>query len=237
MKSKNAQVQKLTREVLEQSLDDASKVNLYFDYVNSKDLNGLQLKILEKMKCGHCGWCCTSCNCMLLEDDIIVLCKHLKCTFDEFYEKYMDKDTVLNYLKLPCPFLESTGDVINGINVTRCIVYEARPKICKHFPFTANLLTVDPCIIGKDIIDMIQMEYGIKKVVNKEDERTLTKKEKEEHKKNEDQAQKKSSIYDALEVFLPQFNYTQGHLIAVMDKPLLEKTIKVLNKKSKHEKI
>lgn len=237
MKLKNVQVQKLTKDILEQSLDSASRVNLYFDYVNSKDLEGLQLKILEKMNCGHCGWCCTSCNCMLLEDDIIALCKHLKCTFDEFYEKYMDKDTVLNYLKLPCPFLESTGEVRDGIDVKRCVVYEVRPKICKHFPFTANLLTVDPCIIGKDIVEMLQRECGIKKVVNKEDEMTLTKKEKEEHKKNEDQAQKKSSIYDALEVFLPQFNSTQGHLIAVMNRPFLEKTIKVLNKKSKSEKM
>lgn len=237
MKLKNAQIQKSTKKILEQSLDNMLETNLYFEYINSKGLEDLQQNILKKVNCRHCGWCCASCNCMLVEDDIVALCKHLKCTFDEFYDKYMDNETILNYLKFPCPFLESTGEVRDGIDVKRCTVYEVRPKVCKHFPFNGNLLVVDPCLIGKGIIEMMQRECGIKKVVNKEDERILTKKEMEEHKRNDEQAKKASAIRDVVSAFLPQFNSVYGHLVAVMNKPLLEKTIKVLNKKSKGEKI
>lgn len=237
MKSKNAQTQKPIKKMLEQSLDNMLETNLYFEYINSKGLEGIQQKILEKMNCRHCGWCCNSCNCMITEDDIMALCKHLKCTFDEFYGKYMDNETILNYLKFPCPFLESTGEVRDGIDVKRCVVYEVRPEVCKRFPFNGNLLVVYPCLIGKEIIEMMQKELGIKKVLNKEDERTLTKKEMEEHKKNDEQAKKVSATHDVLSAFLPQFNSVYGHLIAVMNKPLLEKTIKVLNKKTNGEKI
>lgn len=232
MKPKNVRVKESVKKTLEQSLDKVLETNLYFEYINSKGLEELQQKILQKVECGCCGWCCGSCNCMITEDDIVKICKYLKCTFDEFYDKYMDKETVLNYLKFPCPFLESTGDVVDGIEIKRCVIYEVRPKVCRHFPFNGCLMNVDPCMIGSRIIKMVEKECGIKKVLTKEDEIVLTKKEKEKHKKNEEQAKKSAAVYDIFDIFLPQFNSVYGHLVAVVDKPLLEKIIKILDKKN-----
>ena len=235
MGSKNVQTKGSPDKIIERSLDNVLETNLYFEYINSKGLESVQQNILEKVNCRHCGWCCTSCNCMVNEYDIVALCKYLRCTFDEFYDKYMDNETVMNYLKFPCPFLESTGKIKDGVDVKRCIVYEVRPKVCRHFPFNGSMLVVDPCLVGSGIIEMVQKEYGIKKVLTKEDEKVLTKKEKEKHEKNEVQAKKASAIYDILDVFLPKFS-SGGHLIAIMDKPLLEKTLKILNKKEREEK-
>ena len=134
---------------IDKSLESAMNTGMYFEYINSKGLEVLQQEILGKLKCGNCGWCCSSCNVLLSEDDIIVLCRHLGCDFNQFYEKYMDKETLMNYLAFPCPFLDMSKEN------EKCIIYEVRPKVCRHFPFNASLLNVDPCLIGKDIIAIV----------------------------------------------------------------------------------
>lgn len=204
--------------IIEESLENAMNTDMYFEYINSKGLESLQQEILGKLQCGNCGWCCSSCNVLLAEDDIITLCKHLGCDFNQFYEKCMDKETVMNYLAFPCPFLDMSKEK------EKCIVYEVRPKVCRHFPFNASLLTVDPCIIGKDIIAIVDDKIAGKMTdkMSKKDLEGL----KEKLKKDKEKAKGTMAIYDRLDVFLPQFNEVYGHLVAVIDKDLLSKIAK-----------
>ncbi len=120
-------------------------------YHTIQEIHPLKLKILKNVTCRRCGWCCKSCNAMLSQQDIDLLCKYLQCNFEELYEKYMDKNARIPYLKLPCPFLNEDND---------CDVYPARPKTCKEFPFNEFTAIIDPCMLGKDIMDIIEEIEG-----------------------------------------------------------------------------
>lgn len=143
---------------------DISKI-----YHDIQEMYPLKLKILKKMTCKRCGFCCKSCNAMMSKQDIDLLCKYLQCTFEELYEKYMDKSAKIPYLKLPCPFLNEDND---------CEVYPARPKVCREFPFNEFTAIVDPCRLGKDIRGIIEEIEGpiteinedMQKVANQNDE-------------------------------------------------------------------
>lgn len=111
-------------------------------YFQIQEMYPLKLKILKHVTCKRCGFCCKSCNAMLSKQDIDLLCRYLECSFEELYEKYMDKNARIPYLKLPCPFLNEDNE---------CDVYPARPKTCREFPFNEFTAVVDPCPLGKDI--------------------------------------------------------------------------------------
>lgn len=131
------------------SKNDLGAFSKMYHYL--QDIYPIKLKILKMVKCHECGFCCKSCNVMLSNQDIDSLCKYLQCSFEELYEKYMDKNTRTPYLKLPCPF--SNKD--NG-----CDVYPVRPKPCKEFPFNEFTLVVDPCPLGKDIRRIVEEIEG-----------------------------------------------------------------------------
>ena len=120
-------------------------------YHQLKEMFPYKLKILRNTTCKRCGFCCRSCNAMISKQDIEMLCKYLQCSFEEFYEKYMDKNTRIPYLKLPCPFLNKDND---------CDVYPARPKVCKEFPFNEYNLIIEPCELGKEIRGIIEEICG-----------------------------------------------------------------------------
>lgn len=116
-----------------------------------QEMYPLKLKILKKVKCHRCGFCCKSCNVMLSKQDIDLLCRYLRCSHEELYEKYMDKNARIPYLKLPCPFLNKDNE---------CDVYPVRPKSCKEFPFNELTIIVDPCPLGKDIRVIVEEIEG-----------------------------------------------------------------------------
>jgi Fe-S-cluster containining protein len=120
-------------------------------YLQIQEMYPLKLKILKHVTCKRCGFCCTSCNCMLSKQDIDLLCRYLECSFEELYEKYMDKNARIPYLKLPCPFLNKDKE---------CDVYPARPKTCREFPFNEFTVIVDPCPLGKDIRHIVEEIEG-----------------------------------------------------------------------------
>lgn len=106
---------------------------------------------------------------MLSKQDIDLLCRYLECSFEELYEKYMDKNAKMPYLKLPCPFLNKENE---------CDVYPARPKVCREFPFNEFTVIVDPCPLGKDIMGIVieiegpitQFNEDMQKVADIEDQ-------------------------------------------------------------------
>jgi len=120
-------------------------------YKYLQDMYPLKLKILKNVQCHRCGFCCEKCNAMLSKQDIELLCKYLQCSFEQLYEKYMDKNARMPYLTLPCPFLDKDKD---------CTVYPARPKVCREFPFNEFTIIVDPCLLGKDIRDIVEEIVG-----------------------------------------------------------------------------
>lgn len=138
--------EKLKNLVGKGDLDDFSRI-----YHQIQDMYPLKLKILKHVTCKRCGFCCMSCNCMLSKQDIDLLCRYLECSFEELYEKYMDKNARIPYLKLPCPFLNKDKE---------CDVYPVRPKPCREFPFNEFTTIVDPCPLGKDIRHIVEEIEG-----------------------------------------------------------------------------
>ncbi len=115
-------------------------------YENITQTEPLKIKILKKMKCKKCGWCCKNQNAMLNIEDVKRLMVHFKCNYDQFSEKYLDRRMKIPYLKYPCPFLD---------NDNRCNIYHIRPKVCKIYPFIDFFLVVKPCLLGEDILDIM----------------------------------------------------------------------------------
>jgi|SRR3989304_3182429 len=128
---------------------DFGEISELYHYIQG--MYPLKLKILKKVRCMKCGFCCKSCNVMLSKQDIDSLCKFLRCDFQELYEKYLDKNARMPYLKLPCPFLNKDNE---------CDVYPVRPKTCKEFPFNELTVIVDPCLLGKEIRAIVEEIEG-----------------------------------------------------------------------------
>jgi Fe-S-cluster containining protein len=115
-------------------------------YRNILQTEPLKLKILKKIKCKKCGWCCKNQSAMLTIEDVKRLMVHFKYTYDQFSEKYLNNDMKIPYLKSPCPFLG---------NDNKCSIYNFRPKVCKVYPFVDFFLVVEPCLLGGDVLDIM----------------------------------------------------------------------------------
>lgn len=115
-------------------------------YSNIIQTEPLKLKILKKIKCKKCGWCCQNQSAMLTIEDVKRLMVHFKYSYEEFSEKYLNKDMNIPYLKSPCPFLDADNN---------CNIYHVRPKVCKIYPFTDFFLVINPCLLGEDIYDLM----------------------------------------------------------------------------------
>lgn len=131
------------------SSPEFAELSKVYNYI--QEMYPLKLKILKSIKCHNCGFCCTKCNAMLNQQDIELICRYLKCSKEEFYEKYISENAKMPYLKLPCPFLNKDKD---------CDVYPVRPKVCKEFPFNEFTVIVDPCLLGKDIRRIVEDIIG-----------------------------------------------------------------------------
>lgn len=126
------------RSIAEHTMNAAEKMEL------------LQIEVTEQYKCTQCGECCKTCDAQLTDDDIVRICKHLKIGFDGFYDRYMNKSHLNNYLISPCPFLKDN----------KCSIYDVRPDVCKIYPFADNTLTTEPCKMGKEIWKTLVRIFG-----------------------------------------------------------------------------
>lgn len=132
---------------LEQLLHDSfNEKELLEMYRNIIETEPLKIKILKKVKCKKCGWCCKNQSAMLTPEDVRRLMINFKCSYEELSEKYFDKTMKIPYLKSPCPFLDDDN---------RCGIYHVRPKVCKIYPFTDFFMVIKPCLLGEDILDMM----------------------------------------------------------------------------------
>ncbi len=190
-------------------LEEISKI-----YYDIQKMFPLKLRILKKMTCKRCGFCCKSCNAMISKQDIDLLCQYLQCTLEELYEKYMDKNAKMPYLKLPCPFLNEDND---------CDVYPARPKVCREFPFNEFTIIVDPCLLGKDIRSIIEEIEGPITEVNEDMQKVAI--------QNDIFFESIINIQDD-----DQLKDTGRHMRINVNTDLLEKMMRHMKYKKKHEK-
>lgn len=112
-----------------------------------KDLNafpGLRAKLLRKVSCKRCGWCCKT-RVIVSKKNINNIRKFLKMGQDEFMSKYIETISGDYYLPNPCPFLGFKDDK------AECAIYSVRPEICQEFPITFMVLTVGECKVGNEL--------------------------------------------------------------------------------------
>ncbi len=137
-------------------------LEMYHEIIETEPL---KFKILKKVKCKKCGWCCKAQNAMLTREDLKRLMTYLRYDYQEFYEKFLDKTMKIPYLKSPCPFLN---------NENKCTIYHIRPKVCKIYPFIDFFVVVKPCMLGEEIKNiMIKNQSLFREDYNKRDNNHL----------------------------------------------------------------
>ena len=127
----------------------------------------IMIEIVNIFKCNRCGECCRTAPIELSDEEVVILCKHLNLSAEEFDDWFIDKNVLEIYLRAPCPFLSDNA----------CTVYEARPLTCRLYPFRSDMSLTVECDLGRRISDYIQREFPfqstVQKIVRKRGERGL----------------------------------------------------------------
>lgn len=86
-------------------------------------------------ECEGCSACCHDMESVLLDPwDIWMLTRHLKCTFEQLLEKYIEL-RMTEGLILPRLSMKGENQACLFLNEQkRCSIHEARPGVCRLFP-------------------------------------------------------------------------------------------------------
>jgi uncharacterized protein len=90
----------------------------------------LHKKAFEKIDCLDCANCCKTMSPTYKKSDVKRIAKHLGMTFQQYYDKYLEKDEDNgDYMNksVPCQFLQKDN---------KCAIYPVRPTDCSGFPHT-----------------------------------------------------------------------------------------------------
>ncbi len=118
-----------------------------------RKFKSLALEVLKHFGCKRCGMCCRQEPCMLSDEEVATLCKFLHVPPEEFDSRFLDHRSTYLYLKTPCPFLRGN----------ECTVYEARPIVCRLYPFGSTGF-ITHCPMGIEIIEAIEAEFPQEKL-------------------------------------------------------------------------
>ncbi len=84
-------------------------------------------EVWKEVNCTKCANCCKTMTPTYTRRDINRISKHFNMTYDEFYDKWLQKDEnkdIVNQSR-PCQFLGKDD---------RCTIYAIRPTDCAEFP-------------------------------------------------------------------------------------------------------
>jgi Fe-S-cluster containining protein len=84
-------------------------------------------EVWQEIECLDCANCCKKMTPTYTPKDIKRIATHLDMTYDEYFEKWLKKDTngdIINK-STPCQFLGKDH---------KCTIYEMRPDDCAQFP-------------------------------------------------------------------------------------------------------
>jgi len=92
--------------------------------------NELHQKAFQLLDCTRCANCCKTKRPKFDESDIERIAAFLNMDKAEFIDRYLEpnpEDPPYRTRQMPCPFLGEDN---------RCTVYEARPAVCREYPYT-----------------------------------------------------------------------------------------------------
>ncbi len=100
-----------------------------------RGLDGLTIalnkKAFKRIDCLSCANCCKTMSPTYSKTDVKRISKHLGMSFQQYYDKYLEKDKTGDYMNksVPCQFLKKDN---------KCSIYSVRPRDCSGFPHTQN---------------------------------------------------------------------------------------------------
>ena len=102
-------------------------------------------------RCRGCGNCCRECNNIAMNrKDFEMICKHLNLSHKEIKNKYNFKFSKKEGREVrlmgQCAFFNKEKN--------NCDIYEARPTVCKQYPFSSGQLE-----FGEEFLDMKPVHF------------------------------------------------------------------------------
>lgn len=100
-----------------------------------RGLDGLAIelnkKAFKRIDCLACANCCKTMSPTYTKADVKRIANHLGMSFQQYYDKYLEKDKTGDYMNKsqPCQFLRKDN---------KCSIYPVRPRDCSGFPHTQN---------------------------------------------------------------------------------------------------
>ena len=130
----------------------------------------LNKKAFQRIDCLNCANCCKTMSPTYNKADIKRISKHLGMTYQQFFDKYLEKDVSGDIMNksVPCQFLKKDN---------KCAIYSVRPRDCSGFPHTQNrefkyfatethIQNISYCPITMNIIEKMYDEIVVKKKRN-----------------------------------------------------------------------
>jgi Fe-S-cluster containining protein len=124
----------------------------------------------KRIDCLDCANCCKTMSPTYKKADVKRISRHLGMTFQQYYDKYLEKDESGDYMNksLPCQFLKKDN---------KCSIYTVRPKDCSGFPHTqwrdfklyvsgTHIQNIEYCPITHHVVERLHDIVINKKVKN-----------------------------------------------------------------------
>ena len=109
-------------------------------------------EIEEHNVCEQCGRCCYQHSIIVLDSDLERMAEKLQMPLRSFITTYLYRDKGKWFIKKtnPCAFLREDK---------RCAIHDARPEVCRDFPYTVSKFMSRVYLSLKDPDCSLDLEY------------------------------------------------------------------------------